>query len=219
MGGEHDVTSSDDVVRHSVGSDSGLNTEFTLREIQWVLQRLETSERPPGTDPLILIGGQALNYWCDYYRADNPGLDQHGPFASKDIDFQAPRDLIPWCSKQLGGEYWLAEGGDKSSLMNGVINIPVANAKKLRLDFMQRAYGLGADEVVKAAVTVHVTADAFTFDLAVMHPLHCMKSRVKNVMGCRICTPTTMGYGNSGRRSFACVCSSSRPLPMTSDVV
>jgi hypothetical protein len=183
MGGEHDVASSDDVVRHSLGPDSGLNTEFTLPDLFWVLQRLETRLRPASSAPLILIGGQALNYWCDYYRVDNPDLDQHGPFASKDIDFQAPRDLIPWCSKQVGGEYSLTEGGDKSSLMNGVVNVPIADAKTLRLDFMQCAYGLGADEVVKSAVTVHVTADPFTFDIAVMHPLHCMKSRVKNVMG------------------------------------
>src|SRR5690349_10398511 len=115
MGREHDGASPDDVVRHSLGPNSGLNAEFTLPELFWVLQRL--APRASG-DPLILIGGQALNYWCDYYRVDNPDLDQHGPFASKDIDFQASKDVIPWCSKQVGGEYSLAEGGDKSSLMN-----------------------------------------------------------------------------------------------------
>jgi hypothetical protein len=143
MGGEHDDSGPDDVVRHSLGPDSGLNTEFTLPDLFWVLQRLGTRQRPASGDPLIPIGGQALNYWCDNYRVDNPDLDQHGPFASKDIDFQASRDLIPWCSKQVGGEYSLVEGGDKSSLMNGIVNIPISDAKRLRLDFMQRAYGLG----------------------------------------------------------------------------
>lgn len=92
MGGEHDVSSPDDVVRHSVNPDSGLNPEFTLPEVYSVLQSLETGQRS-GQD-LILIGGQALNYWCDYYRVNNPVLEQHGPFASKDLDFQASRDLI-----------------------------------------------------------------------------------------------------------------------------
>jgi len=37
MGGEHDVSSPDDVVRPSVNPDSGLNPEFTLPEVYSVL--------------------------------------------------------------------------------------------------------------------------------------------------------------------------------------
>lgn len=114
MGGEHDVASAADVGGSLLDSGSGLNTALTLPDVLWVLQRLETRERPAASEPLILIGGQALNYWCDLYRAGNPDLDRHGPFASKDLDFQATRDLIPWCSKQLNGEFTLAEAGDKS---------------------------------------------------------------------------------------------------------
>jgi hypothetical protein len=154
MAGEHDVAGTDDVVRHSLDPDSGLNEELSFEDVAWVLHRLETRVRPrTGDTSLVLIGGQALNYWCDYYRVSNPVLDQHGPFASKDIDFQASKDLIPWCSEQLGGKYSFAEGGDKSSLMNGVVNVPIAGGKKLRLDFMQRAYGLDAGQIVKSTFT------------------------------------------------------------------
>lgn len=184
MAGEHDAAGPDDDGRHSGDPDSGLNADFSLRDIIWVLLRLETRARPPIVDSsLILIGGQALNYWCDRYRAGHPDLNQHGPFASKDIDFQASRALIPWCSEQVGGEYTLAVSGDKSSLMNGVVNIRVAGGKKLRLDFMQCAYGLSAEEVEKASAPVVLHSEGISFGIRVMHPLHCMKSRVKNVMG------------------------------------
>jgi hypothetical protein len=138
--------------------------------------------KPTATDPLILIGGQALNHWCDRYRVANPDLEQHGPFASKDLDFQATRNLIPWCSKQLGGECTLAEAGDKS-LLNGAVTLHPTPGTELRLDFMQRAYGLQADEVARSSAPVEVTWEGSTFVVRVMHPLHCMKSRVKNVMG------------------------------------
>lgn len=181
MGGEHAVASPDDVGRSPVDSDSGLNTAFTLSDVLWVLQRIETRERPAGSEALILIGGQALNYWCDLYRVANPGLEQHGPFASKDLDFQAPRDLVRWCSQVLNGEYTLAEAGDKS-LLNGVVILRREPGKELQLDFMQRAYGLSAEAVAKSSAHVHVDSGGLIFGLKVMHPLHCMMSRVHNVM-------------------------------------
>jgi hypothetical protein len=124
-----------------------------------------------------------LNYWCDLFRVDDPELEKFGPFTSKDLDFQAARDAVPRCSERVGGEYKLTEGGDKSSLMNGIIYVPLGNGQKLRIDIMQRAYGLGADDVVKLSAPVRYHDESFDFSFQVMHPLHCMMSRVKNVVG------------------------------------
>ena len=182
MGGEHALASPAHVGGSLLDSGSGLTADFTLPDVLWVLQRLETRERPAASDPLILIGGQALNYWCDKFRIGNPDLERHGPFASKDLDFQAAKDLIPWCSQQLNGEFTLAEAGDKS-LLNGVVTLHPEPGRKLRLDFMQRAYGLSAEKVAASAATVNVTSDGLIFGMRVMHPLHCLQSRVHNVMG------------------------------------
>lgn len=182
MGGEHAAAGPANDGGPLLDSGSGLSADFTVTDVLWVLQRLETRERPAASEPLILIGGQALNYWCDKFRVDNPDLERHGPFASKDLDFQATRELVPWCSKQLGGEYTLAEAGDKS-LLNGVVILRPEPGRELRLDFMQRAYGLSAEKVATFAANVNVTSEDLIFGMRIMHPLHCLQSRVHNVVG------------------------------------
>jgi hypothetical protein len=181
MGGEHDVASPPDVGQPALDSSSELKPDYTWRELLWVLERLETRERPALSEPLILIGGQALNYWCDLFRVGNQDLERYGPFASKDLDFQGTRELIPWCSEQLGGVCKLAQAGD-NSLLNGIVTLRGPEGNELRLDFMQRAYGLSADEVAEFSATVNVSSEQLVFGMQVMHPLHCPKSRVHNVM-------------------------------------
>lgn len=161
-----------------------MSAALSLADVSWVLQRLAIRARPDVADSsLVLIGGQALNYWCDLYRSNSPELDQHGPFSSKDLDFQATRDLIPWCSAQLGGTYALAQAGDKS-LLNGIVTVPdQSGGEPLRIDFMQKPYGLLAETTTQFSATVEVHTPAAIIGIQVMHPLHCLMSRVHNVMG------------------------------------
>lgn len=77
--------------------------------------------------------------------------------------------MIPWCSQQLGGKYTLAAGGDKSSLMNGVVMVTSAGGHELKLDFMRRAYGLSAEEVETSSAPVVLHSDGISFGIKVMH--------------------------------------------------
>src|SRR5262249_42281022 len=131
---------------------------------------------------VVLIGGQALNYWCDRYSESHPEIRQHGPFASKDIDFQADRALVPWVSKQVGGRYTLSRPGDPTFL-NGVVMFKDSHGAEQRIDFVRQAYGLSATEVVEASAPVTVQGSRLVFGVKIMHPLHCLKSRVHNVVG------------------------------------
>ena len=36
---------------------------------------------------VVLVGGQALNYWVDRYRDRAPELEAEWPFTSEDVDF------------------------------------------------------------------------------------------------------------------------------------
>ena len=44
---------------------------------------------PPGGQPSVVIGGQAVNFWCEYTASANPELQEHRPFTSKDLDLVA----------------------------------------------------------------------------------------------------------------------------------
>ena len=53
-------------------------------------------------EPLILIGGQAVNYWAELYSEAEPGLAKWRPFTSEDIDFQGSREDVGLIASQLG---------------------------------------------------------------------------------------------------------------------
>ncbi|MDB6124224.1 MAG: hypothetical protein JWQ71_3217 [Pedosphaera sp.] len=52
--------------------------------------------------PLVLIGGQAVNYWAELYSTKEPGLAKWQPFTSEDIDFQGTREDVGLIASQLG---------------------------------------------------------------------------------------------------------------------
>jgi hypothetical protein len=158
-------------------------TALGYEDTIWILERFETRQRPEGSEPLIVIGGQALNYWCDLYKGFSPELAAHGPFASKDLDFQGERRLVPWCSQQLGGRYTLTGAGDRNTLQNGVVVFTDSRGVEQSVDFMRYPYGLNAKIVAEASAPVIVHGADVTFGIKMMHPLHCMRSRVSNVMG------------------------------------
>jgi hypothetical protein len=52
--------------------------------------------------PLVLIGGQAVNYWAELYSSEETGLAKWQPFTSEDIDFQGRREDVRAIASQLG---------------------------------------------------------------------------------------------------------------------
>lgn len=45
--------------------------------------------QPPGRDPATVIGGQAVNFWCEQAQSSEPELAKHQPFTSRDLDMVA----------------------------------------------------------------------------------------------------------------------------------
>lgn len=39
-------------------------------------------------DSVVVVGGQAVNYWAEFYAPRVPAIDREAPFTSKDIDFR-----------------------------------------------------------------------------------------------------------------------------------
>lgn len=51
---------------------------------------------------LVLVGGQAVNFWASFYQRRVPALEQEAPFTSKDIDFCGDRRSVGLCAERLG---------------------------------------------------------------------------------------------------------------------
>jgi hypothetical protein len=69
---------------------------FTLQQFSEILQ-IRNSEG----QPYLLIGGQAVNYWAEYYLAIEPQLQALRPFTSEDIDFKGSAEDVGRIARQL----------------------------------------------------------------------------------------------------------------------
>ena len=74
----------------------GLVMGFSLRQFSEVFKIRDATGQP-----YILIGGQAVNYWAERYRAIEPQLEALQPFTSEDIDFKGDQADVRRIATQL----------------------------------------------------------------------------------------------------------------------
>ncbi|WP_404369215.1 hypothetical protein ACIHQR_06145 [Corallococcus coralloides] len=138
------------------------------------------------TSKLVLVGGQAVNFWVDYYRRQGRlvGLGDEAPLTSKDIDFCADREDVARCAVRLNGKYRLPTIDDHTPSVGLVTFLDDQGIERV-IDFIDSPYGLKAAEVHRTAQQIDLfdgedqpTGESFL----VMHPVWCMKSRVSNTM-------------------------------------
>lgn len=155
---------------------SSLSPPLTPSDAGAVLQRLGDL-----TNTIVLVGGQALAFWVDHYakRVAPPG-----PVASKDIDFCGGQSAVATAALRLGGTYKVPEPFSNTP-NTGVVEFvdPKGNARWI--DFLGDPFGLDFGDVAEWAVEVEVPlADGSeTVTFRVMHPVHCLQSRISNVGG------------------------------------
>jgi hypothetical protein len=144
-----------------VGQDAPLLEPLAVHAL---LERLASV-----ADEIVLIGGQALNFWAERYMAHVPDLAAAAPYTSKDIDFYGPREQVAKCARLLGVEPTFY-GPDDISVCSGI----VTTADGIQIDFVHTPKGVPLGELRSRSV-------AFSH-LRVMHPVHVMSSRVANVV-------------------------------------
>ena len=95
-----------------------------------VLKKLTNLEHP-----IVLVGGQAVNFWADFYENEAPQLADHAPFLSKDIDFVGSPDAVRECARRLGGVARLATFDDMNTPNTGVVVFTDDNNRTHQIDF------------------------------------------------------------------------------------
>ena len=111
------------------------------------------------TEHAILVGGQAVNFWAERYRARVPEL-QAGPFASKDIDFQGVRQVASTCAERLNGRLRVPAMDDAAATVaSALVEYHDASGTARVLDFLAIVHGLDTKRVRDTAVPVDVLDD------------------------------------------------------------
>jgi len=144
---------------------------FGHHDAEWLLTQLAAS----GEQKLILIGGQAVNFWAEAFRKVEPDLEA-GPFASKDVDLLGDTETVERCARALSVQAQ-TYGADHRTRLRGRI-LYTLDGRECLIDFLDQSVPNTWEEVEQGAVGIQRPWGT----LWVMHPFMCMRSRVYNVV-------------------------------------
>lgn len=152
-------------------------SELSFADTLSVLEKIESAD-----DRRVLIGGQALNLWCHEYSAAVAHLEGGGVLTSKDVDFQGDTADAQWCARRLNGQCLVDAKSATPPCDIVLFNDP--QGVEQRIDFLPAVYGLEPDRVLQASIRVPFAKTlGGELKIRVMNPVHCLMSRVHNVMG------------------------------------
>lgn len=126
----------------------------------------------PGS--IVLVGGQSLSFWVDWYDIPIPQTDT--PYLTQDADFLASRKDAEELAKHLGGDLRLATIDDLTPNTATVVFDGV-KGERLLIDFLGLVVGLTSAEIRTHAVPVARDGQR----LFILHPLLCLQSRISNL--------------------------------------
>jgi hypothetical protein len=161
--------------RHSAERPSPL----AFADVKPILVRLERI-----ADSVVVVGGQAVNFWAELYAPRVPAIDREAPFTSKDIDFCGDVRAVRICAERLGGTAKVATMDDHTP-STGIVTFLDDQGVERTIDFLDAPLGLRADAVDKLAIPAEIldAAGKSTGILfRIMHPVQVMESRVHNAM-------------------------------------
>ena len=130
---------------------------------------------------VVLVGGQAVNFWATYYRNAVPELEAYLPFSSEDIDFYGGRIEASLAHQLLGGKLTINRNFD-SSPNSGVLLLDYGKTK-LRVDFLTSVFGLSDREIQTSAISFQGRDEIEGIQFKILNPLLCVGSKLKSFVG------------------------------------
>ncbi|BBJ22164.1 hypothetical protein [Candidatus Nitrotoga sp. AM1P] len=141
------------------------------------------AERPPKTihalqkttQTAILVGGQSLTFWVDYFKIPVPPSDT--PYLTQDADVLATRHDAHIVAAELQGTLRIAKLEDHTS-NTAIVTYKTPDGRTLFIDFMGTLIGLTNEEIRKLAVELEHPEYGF---IRILHPTLVLKSRIVNL--------------------------------------
>jgi hypothetical protein len=130
----------------------------------------------PTATEIVLIGGQAVHFWVNYYATRDATLTSGAPFTSKDVDFCGDARQARAAAEALGGTA-SCRTLDDATPNTGLVTFTYGGEEH-EIDFLDRPHGIERADVERMAITVRTSAEGSSF--RVLSPVLCMESRVCN---------------------------------------
>lgn len=131
--------------------------------------------------PVVLVGGQALNFWASYYRDRVADLAAGGPYTSKDIDFLGSHDAVRECARRLGGKARLTTLDDSNTPSTGLVIFVDDDGHLRQIDFLGSLAGIPETYYESIEATIVSDNNELVATLRVMDAISCLKGRAHNV--------------------------------------
>lgn len=151
-------------------SGSGSPPRLTIAQVDPVLAVIAD-----GQADLILVGGQAVSHWAEYYSARVPALRIEAPYTSGDIDLVGPgigREAER-IRRALDGRLEKGDSVYERTAILAMVTYRDGAGDDRVIDFLRKVWRLDLDEIDRTAIAMRP-------GLRVMHPVLCLESRVHN---------------------------------------
>jgi len=125
--------------------------------------------------PAVLVGGQSLTFWVDFFKIPIPKL--HTPYLTQDIDVLATKHDAQIVARELHGTCTIPDL-DNATPNTAIVTYVTLDGRKLFVDFMGNLIGLRNDVIRKTAVELDHPEYGL---IRVLHPTLVLKSRIVNL--------------------------------------
>lgn len=144
---------------------------FTLPDLDLLYAAVN---KLPDPSKVILIGGQSLSLWADYFEIEIPV--QETAYLTQDADFLGTHRDAELLATHLGAKIRKATLDDNTTNL-AVLAFKGATGKTLLIDFLSVVIGVDEKAIQKRAIPIDFQGKL----IHVLHPLLCLKSRIENL--------------------------------------
>lgn len=140
--------------------------------------RLLAALRDTG-EPVIIVGGHAVNLWAEFYLRQEPGLARYQPFTSRDLDLHRPGPLARAALRGRSAQALRERDpfGKAFELVEASFAVRDTAGNVLHIEALKALGGLSAREVSRAVVQVEYE----NVRLHVLHPIALLKAKASNL--------------------------------------
>lgn len=124
-----------------------------------------------------------MNLWAERYSAVAE-LAEYGPYTSKDLDYFGQREAAEKLANALGGTLLIPKSDDHTP-QTAIVQATI-DGQEIEIDFLWHIKGVDTASLERQAIEVNMNVRAGhksgQMRIPIMHPLHCMQSRLANVV-------------------------------------
>ena len=125
--------------------------------------------------PTVLVGGQSLTFWVDFFKIPVPTSDM--PYLTQDADVLATKHDARIVAAELNGTINIPKPDDHTP-NTAIVTYKTPDGRTLFVDFMGTLIGLTNEEIRKTAVELEHPKYGL---IRILHPTLVLKSRIVNL--------------------------------------